>query len=254
VSAWQVGVVFGAAFVAGVVNAIAGGGTLISFPTLLWLGRNPVLANATNTVGIWPASFLAMVGFRKEVGRSRAWIVLLVGPALLGGILGAVLLLHTPTSTFKAIVPWLIFGATVLLGVQEPLSRRLGRGEVERPSGRWRLFALAFQFVVGVYGGYFGAGIGILMLAALGLLGLRDLHQMNGVKNLLALCINGIAAIWFVATGSVLWRDVLLLAVGSGLGGWVGAGLALRVGRRTVRVIVIAVGLAMTVALAVRLR
>jgi uncharacterized protein len=254
VRAWELVIVFGAAVGGGGVNAIAGGGTLLTFPTLLWLGRNPVLANATNTLGLWPGTLFGIIGFRAELARSRAWVALLVVPSLAGGIAGAVLLLRTPTSTFEAIVPWLILVATVLLALQEPLSARLRQHEAIRLAPGWKALAILFQAAVGVYGGYFGAGIGILMLAALGLLGMTDLHQMNGVKNLLAAAINGIAIVWFVASGAILWRDALVMMAGAALGGWASSKLAYRLGRKAVRRVVVAIGLAMAVALALRLR
>jgi uncharacterized membrane protein YfcA len=254
VRAWELVIVFGAAVGGGGVNAIAGGGTLLTFPTLLWLGRNPVLANATNTLGLWPGTLFGIIGFRAELARSRAWVALLVVPSLAGGIAGAVLLLRTPTSTFEAIVPWLILVATVLLALQEPLSARLRQHEAIRLAPGWKALAVLFQAAVGVYGGYFGAGIGILMLAALGLLGMTDLHQMNGVKNLLAAAINGIAIVWFVASGAILWRDALVMMAGAALGGWASSKLAYRLGRKAVRRVVVAIGLAMAVALALRLR
>ncbi len=252
--AWELVVVFVVAVGGGGVNAIAGGGTLLTFPTLLWLGRNPVLANATNTLGLWPGTVLGAVGFRAELARSRAWVALLLVPSLAGGIAGAVLLLRTPTSTFEAIVPWLILAATALLALQEPLSARLRRHEAIRLAPGWKALAVLFQAAVGVYGGYFGAGIGILMLAALGLLGMRDLHQMNGVKNLMAAAINGIAIVWFVASGAILWRDAAVMMAGAALGGWASSKLAYRLGRKAVRRVVVAIGLAMAVALALRLR
>jgi uncharacterized membrane protein YfcA len=247
-------VVFAGAFLGGGVNAIAGGGTLIAFPILLWLGIDPVLANATSAVGLWPGTLLGIVGFREELARSRSWVALLIVPSALGGVAGAVLLLRTPASTFEAIVPWLILLATVLLAVQGPLSRRLGRPETTRLGAGPRALAVLFQAGVGLYGGYFGAGIGILMLAALGLLGMRDLHRMNGVKNLLAAAITGVAVIWFAVEGAVIWDVALLMMAGAGLGGYTGAHVAHRVGRTAVRRIVVAIGLAMTVALALHPR
>jgi uncharacterized protein len=162
--------------------------------------------------------------------------------------------LRTPSATFEAVVPWLILAATLLLAAQEPLSARLRQREAIRLGLRWKVLAVVFQAGVGVYGGYFGAGIGILMLAALGLLGMRDLHQMNGVKNLLAAAINGIAVVWFIVSDAVLWNDALVMMAGAGLGGWAAAHLAHRVGRRVVRRAVITIGLAMAVSLALRLR
>ena len=251
---WELLVVAGVAVLAGGMNAIAGGGSLLTFPTLVWLGRDPVLANATNALGLLPGTVLGAVGFRAELARSRAWVLLLLLPSLAGGIAGAVLLLRTPSATFEVVVPWLVLAATLLLAVQEPLSARLRRREAIRLGPGPKALAVLFQVGVGVYGGYFGAGIGILMLAALGLLGMTDLHEMNGVKNVLAAAINGIAVVWFIVSGAVLWNDALVMAVGAGLGGWTAAHLAQRVGRKVVRRVVIAIGLAMAASLALRLR
>jgi uncharacterized membrane protein YfcA len=254
VRGWELLVVFGAAVGGGGMNAIAGGGTLLTFPVLIWLGRDPVLANASNALGLLPGTVFGALGFRAELARSRAWVGLLLLPSLAGGIAGAVLLLRTPSDTFEVVVPWLILAATLLLAVQEPLSARLRRHEATGVGAGGKVAAVLFQVGVGVYGGYFGAGIGILMLAALGLLGMRDLHQMNGVKNLLAAAINGIAIVWFIVSGAVLWGDALVMMAGAGLGGWTAARLAHRVGRRVVRRAVIAIGLAMAASLALRLR
>jgi uncharacterized membrane protein YfcA len=244
-------ILFAATFVAGIVNSIAGGGTLISFPTLVWLGRNPILANATNAAALWPGSFAGMVGFRRDLAKVRRWLLLLTIPSLAGGAIGAILLLHTSTRTFEELIPWLILGATLLLAFQEIVTRRLdlvARAHQEPTSG-WVVFVFSFQFLVGVYGGYFGAGMGILMLAALELIGLTDLHQMNGLKNLLAICINGVAAIYFAASGAVIWLDALVMAIAAVLGGIAGAKLAQRLGRKFVRAFVVLIGLGMTVAL-----
>jgi uncharacterized membrane protein YfcA len=175
-------------------------------------------------------------------------------PSLIGGAVGSWLLLHTPTSTFERLVPFLILGATLLLAAQEVITRRLGvlARAHEDPTAGWVTFVFAFQLLVGLYGGYFGAGMGILMLAALGLIGLTDMHQMNGLKNLLAICINGIAAIYFALSGAVVWKDVGLMAIGSIAGGYFGARVAHRFGRKFVRRAVVAIGLVMTVALLVK--
>ncbi len=161
------------------------------------------------------------------------------------------LLLRTPSETFGRLVPFLILFATLLLAAQEPISRRLraGREETHEPTRAWWAGALVFQFLVGVYGGYFGAGIGILMLAALGLLGFTDIHRMNALKNLLAICINGVAAVYFIASGRVYWADVLLMTFAAIAGGYSGARLAYRLGRRFVRLAVILIGLVMSVSL-----
>ncbi|MDQ3282936.1 MAG: sulfite exporter TauE/SafE family protein [Acidobacteriota bacterium] len=240
-----------AGVVAGAINAIAGGGTLISFPTLLWLGRDPIAANATNTVAIWPASLAGAFGFRRELATVRRWLLLLIIPSLVGGAIGSWLLLRTPTSTFERLVPFLILAATLLLAAQEMITRRLGAlaHRHEKPTVGWVTFVFVFQFVVGLYGGYFGAGMGILMLAALGLIGLSDLHQMNGLKNVLAICINGVAAIYFAMQNAVVWRDVLVMMIGTIAGGLLGARLAHRLGRKFVRRFVVVLGIVMTLAL-----
>lgn len=248
---WQEAVIAFAAFTAGLINSIAGGGTLVSFPVLVWLGRDPVLANATSTVALWPASLAGLFGFRRELKGSLRWVLLLGAPSLAGGVLGAFLLLRTPSETFARIIPYLILFATLLMTVQEPLSKRLGRAAVEgtQPSRAWWAGAIIFQFLVGIYGGYFGAGIGILMLAALGLLGFADIHRMNGLKNFFAICINGIAALYFIASGAVNWVDVLVMSIAAIAGGYSGARLAYRLGRRFVRTAVITTGFLMAAAL-----
>jgi uncharacterized membrane protein YfcA len=243
-----------AAFAAGAINSIAGGGTLLSFPALVWIGRNPVMANATNCLALWPGSMAAMFGFRHDLAKVRRWLLLLTIPALVGGAVGAVLLLHTPTKTFTKLVPFLILAATLLLATQELITRRLklvARSH-ENPSAGWVTFVFIFQLLVGVYGGYFGGGIGILMLAALGLIGLTDMHEMNGLKNLLALCINGIAMTYFALSGAVLWKDGAIMAVAAIAGGYLGARIAHRLGRTFVRNAVIAIGIAMSIALFLR--
>jgi len=243
-----------AGFVAGAINSIAGGGTLLSFPALMWVGRSAVIANATNTVAIWPGSLAGVFGFRHDLKRVRPWLFWLMIPSLAGGIAGAVLLLHTREKTFSRIVPFLILGATLLLAAQEVISRRLNliAKAHAKPTAGWVVFVFVFQLLVALYGGYFGAGMGILMLAALGLIGLSDLHEMNGLKNLLAICINGVAAIYFAVAGAVDWRDVAVMAVTSILGGLTGAKLAHKLGRTFVRRAVVAIGIVMTVALWIR--
>jgi uncharacterized membrane protein YfcA len=262
VAVWQIPLVFLAAFVAGMMNSVAGGGTLVTFPTLVWLGIDPIQANVTSTVALWPGSLGAMVGFRRELGDSRRWMLLLGAPSVAGGLIGARLLLLTPSPLFASIVPYLILFATILFAAGEPLMRRLRannprqdseQGSTTQARGRaWWAGAIAFQFFVAIYGGYFGAGIGILMLAALGLLGLTDIHQMNGLKNFFAVCINVVAAAYFIASGRVAWAYALVMVVGAIAGGYGGAGLARRLGRQFVRRAVIFIGLAMALSLLFR--
>lgn len=237
-------IMFAAAFVAGAMNSIAGGGTLITFPVLLWLGLDPKVANATSTVALWPGLFGGLWGFRREMDNSRSILVRLGLTSVIGGAVGASLLIMTPSETFARLVPFLIFFATVLFMLQEPISRRLGIGtSMENRRARWWLGAIIFQFFSSIYGGYFGAGNGILMLAALGLLGLSDIHRANGIKNFLGICINSTAIIGFSLSGLVYWPDALLMAVAAIAGGYFGASAARRLGRVFVRRTVITIGL-----------
>ncbi|HXF70494.1 MAG TPA: sulfite exporter TauE/SafE family protein [Thermoflexus sp.] len=238
---WDAPAVFIAAFIAGAMNAIAGGGTLVSFPALLWLGRPPILANATNTVALLPGSIAGAFGFRHELMKIRRWLLILFWPSLAGGFLGSYVLLHTPEQAFRAIIPYLLLFATILLMIGPRLQRWLPRSSVSISVRRWAALAF-FQFLVGFYGGYFGAGIGILMLAALELMGLEDIHQMNGLKNVLAFTINGIAALYFIQSRAVLWGDVVWMALGAMAGGYASSAIARRVDRIWVRRTVVAIG------------
>ena len=246
-SHWHELILFIAAFFAGTVNAVAGGGTLLSYPALIAIGRDPIIANATSTVALWPGSLASMFGYRRELQGTRRWLLLLTLPSLIGGGLGAVLLLITPSRVFAAIVPWLILGATALRAANGPIARWLEHAPAQERSRAWWAGAIAFQFVVGLYGGYFGAGIGIMMLAAFGLLGLTDIHQMNGMKSFFALCINGVAAAYFVGKGAVNWHDAILMAVGAIAGGYGGSSLARKVGRKFTNIAVVVIGVAMGV-------
>jgi uncharacterized membrane protein YfcA len=247
------GVAFAAAFLAGAINSIAGGGTLVSFPTLIWLGLPSVTANATSTVAIWPASVSSMFGYRRELSTAAPRMLLLVVPSLIGGIGGALLLRITPPALFDALVPFLILFATLLFMVQDPIQRKLKTGgAAERTSTRWLAGALVFQLFVALYGGYFGAGIGILMLAAMSIMGLSDIHQMNGLKNFFGGCVNGVAAVYFIWARMVYWPFVVIMAMGAIVGGYTGAGVARRIGRTAVRRIVILIGFGMAVSLFVK--
>jgi uncharacterized membrane protein YfcA len=243
---------FAAAFLAGAINSVAGGGTLVSFPTLVWLGLDSVTANATSTVAIWPGVIGSLWGYRRELRDAETRFRILLFPSLVGGLAGAVLLKWTPASTFDHLVPFLILFATLLFMAQEAVQRTLKTAGGPRYTTRWLIGAILFQLAVGIYGGYFGAGIGILMLAALSILGLTDIHQMNSLKAVFAGAINGIAAAYFVWAGMVYWPDVLVMAAGAILGGWGGADAARRVGRKTVRYIVIGIGLGMAISLFIK--
>lgn len=233
---------------AGAINAMAGGGTIFTFPALLAAGVSPVAANATSTVALVPGSFSAGWAYRRELGTYSGRVLwFLVVPSLVGGLVGAWLVAVAGDELFRRLVPALILGATVLFIVQEPLRRWRERRTAEVAESGLQdvnLWKLGFgQFLVSVYGGFFGAGIGILMLAELGLVGLTNIHRMNGLKNFGAVCINAIAALYFAVGGHVRWHLAALMAVGAILGGYGGAWLAQRIGQNTVRGVIIATGL-----------
>ncbi|HEU4723437.1 MAG TPA: sulfite exporter TauE/SafE family protein [Gemmatimonadaceae bacterium] len=244
---------------AGFVNAIAGGGTLLTFPALVAAGLTPLHANATSTVALLPGALSSMWGYRDELTGARRWAALFAVPSLVGGAIGALLLLRTPSDAFDRIVPWLVLGATALFLAQRPVLR-LVRGATPHPgddvlTARLPSTALLLgQLLVGIYGGYFGAGIGILMLAALGLMGFSNIHRMNGLKNWGGFCMNLVAALTFAASGIVRWPVALAMAVGSVAGGYVGARAALRVPQGVVRAAVAAVGVLSGVWLLLRLQ
>jgi uncharacterized protein len=240
---------FAAAFLAGAVNSIAGGGTLLTFPALLSAGLPAVTANATSTVALVPGSLSAFWGYRRAVRGEGRLLLAMALPSLIGGTLGALAADRVGDATFGRLAPLLVLGATLLFMAQEPLRRwapdRRGRSQLAAIAG--------FQLLVALYGGFFGAGIGILMLAALGLLGLTDIHRMNGLKNLAAVCINGLAAATFAVAGRVEWPIAGLMMLGGVAGGYSGAGLAQRLGQETVRRLVVAIGFGMSAHLFLRL-
>jgi uncharacterized membrane protein YfcA len=244
------------------MNAIAGGGTLVTCPALVWLGVPAIVANATSTVALWPGALGSIYGYRAELSGARSWAVRFAIPSLLGGLLGALLLLRTSGEQFERIVPWLVLGATLLFLVQRPLMAYIRRVEVRglrpdaSPSDEHHLakewdptdrsptaLILGFQFAVAVYGGYFGAGIGILMLAALGFMGFTNIHRMNGLKNWGGLCINVTAAATFAFSHLVDWPTAISMATGAIAGGYAGSRLAQRVSKEAVRGAVVVIGL-----------
>jgi uncharacterized protein len=239
------------AFTAGAMNSVAGGGTLLTFPALMaafapFGPQAGAFANATSTVALLPGSFAGAWGYRTELGDSRPFVRRMLAPSLAGGLVGSVLLAAFPQQ-FTALVPWLVLTAAVLFLIQPVLLKVVRRWQKEPhgPPSPAMVVGLQFgQFLIAVYGGYFGAGIGILMLAALGLMGMDHIHRMNGVKNFAAMCINGVAAAAFIMGGAVNWPLALLMVVGAILGGYGGARAARRLGPKVVRRMVIGIGLA----------
>ena len=245
--------VFVAACAGGAINSVAGGGTLLTVPTLIWLGVPAINANATSTVALWPGSLSGAWGFRREMRQADPRVYALVVPSLIGGLAGAILLERTPPDVFERLIPALILFATCLFMVQEPLQRRFNLTALHHSRSHWLSWTMLFQLAVGIYGGYFGAGIGIMMLAALSLMGHTDIHQMNGLKNLLAVAINGIAIVYLVFTDLIQWDNALIMAAGASVGALIGAGMARRVGRSAVRHVVVVVGFAMALSMFLRL-
>ena len=246
----QIMVLLAAAFAAGMINSVAGGGTLLTFPALIALGLDPKVANATSTVALLPALVGGLFGYRRELAGTRDLFLRLGLASVIGGGIGAWLLIRTPSQTFAHLVPFLILFATVLFMLQEPINRLVRVGELkpdDEKRGRWWAGAMLFQFCSAIYGGYFGAGNGILMLAALGLLGLTDIHRANGLKNFLGITLNFIAILFFAAAGLVDWRIALLMMTGAVAGGYFGATAARRVGRAIVRRAIVCIGLAIGV-------
>ena len=255
VSCWDVHalLVFVAGVIAGGINAVAGGGSLVSFPTLIWLGAPPILADATNAAALLPGTLTSAWGYRRELRGVDRRVYALVVPSAIGSFGGALLLYRTTPVVFDRLVPLLILFATCLFMAQEPLQRRFNLSAAHSARSPWLSWTMLFQLAVAVYGGYFGGGMGILMLATLTLMGHSDIHRMNGLKCVLSVFINGVAAAYFIAAGMVIWSDGLVMALGAVVGGFGGAAVARHIGRVAVRRVVIAVGFVMAVSLMLRL-
>ena len=248
-SPWAALAILAAGLAAGTVNVIVGSGSLITFPTLLALGYPPVLANVSNTVGLVPGSVSATVAYRRELSGQRRRIVQLGSASLTGGLVGGVLLLALPHSVFKAAVPALIALASVLMALQPRMSRSLERRGRRRLHGGASL--MAGVFLTGVYGGYFGAAQGVVLIALLAIFIDDDLQRLNGTKNALALIVNLVAGLLFIATTHIAWSVAGLIAVGSAIGGQVGGRIGRRLPAAALRWNIVTVGLGVALGLAV---
>ncbi|MGC1274991.1 MAG: sulfite exporter TauE/SafE family protein, partial [Planctomycetaceae bacterium] len=250
-----------AAFCAGVMNSIAGGGTFLTLPALIYVGVPAKIANATSTVALWPGSIAGAVGYLPELKAQRnKWPLFFI--SAVGSLLGALLLLATGESTFRLLIPWLMLVATVLFAAGPALTKRLRwKTDIVTDTNRLTIATIVVQFAIAIYGGYFGAGIGILMLAALALSGMDDLHAMNGLKNGLATSINGIAVVTFVAmdllplpsfvpwikNDDVLWwPQVIVMVLASIAGGVTGVKLARLLPTRITRAVITTIGVVLT--------
>jgi uncharacterized membrane protein YfcA len=254
---------FAAASAAGAINAIAGGGTLITFPVLILFGVPPVIANATSTLSLVVGVFGGFFGFRKLIAEIRPWLPAFLPISLLGGWIGSFLLTHGKSETFSQLVPYLVLFATILFMLQGVVRRLVARraadeliaGHDDPPAGGKGLLAVVFfQFLVSIYGGYFGAGIGILMLATFGILGFSNIHRMNALKNLIGGLINVVAAVWFTLSGLIDWPRMGVMAVGALAGYYLGATYSQKLPQSMVRHMITAIGLIITAVMFWKLR
>jgi uncharacterized protein len=239
-----------AAGIAGALNALAGGGSFISFPALLFLKIPAVSANATNTVALWPGLAASTLAYLKRLSAPIRVLVPLLATSVVGGWGGAMLLLKTPQHTFLRLVPWLLLGGTLLFSFGNSIRALVGKtavvDDLRDISGRAILVGSFAELLVAVYGGYFGAGIGFMSLAMLALMGMRDIHAMGAIRTLLAVAINAAAVVTFIVAHAVLWPECVVMIAGSLAGGWFGAHFAQKADPGKVRALVIAVGVAMT--------
>ena len=233
---------------AGAINAVAGGGTLITFPTLLFFHTAPVVANATSTLALVLGTGGSVYGYRQHLPAVKRWLWRFLPVSILGGLIGSALLTQTSDKTFSKLVPFLILFATVVFLAQGVVRRILRHQEAssqDKPARVWA--AIAFQLAVSTYGGYFGAGIGILMLASLGFIGLTNIHEMNTVKTVLSSVINVVAATWFVAAGLIDWPKAAVMTGGALAGYYLGSHCSQRISPQRVRQVITAIGFMLSV-------
>jgi uncharacterized membrane protein YfcA len=231
------------AALAGAMNAVAGGGTLVTFPALLFFGMRPEAANATSTLALMLGTAGSMFGFREHAAAIREWLARFCLVSVAGGFVGAWLLTHTDDAVFARLVPFLVLFATVLFAAQSAFRKFAPGGSASTPhtaaSARW---AMIFQFLVAVYGGYFGAGIGILMLASLGFLGLTHIHEMNALKTVLSALINVVATLWFIQAGLIAWPQAMIMTAGALGGYFAGAHYSQKIPQKQVRQLISGIG------------
>ena len=243
---------FVAGALGGALNAVAGGGSFIAFPALLFTGVPPVAANATNTLALWVGVTASGGAYRKHLNISKRVIVPLIATSIVGGLAGAVLLIRTSPQTFLRVLPWLLLAATLLFAFGRHLTGKISAGISRESSNAAVAGASIFEFFVAIYGGYFGGGMGIMNLAMLAAIGMTDIHAMNALKVVLGGFINGVATITFIAAGAIAWKQGIVMTAGAILGGYFAAHYAQQVPQAWIRAFVIVVGTAMTVYFFVR--
>jgi uncharacterized membrane protein YfcA len=238
---------FVAGVLGGALNAVAGGGSFIAFPALLFTGVGPVAANATNTLALWVGVTASGGAYRKHLNISKRVMIPLIATSVVGGLLGALLLIKTPPNTFLRVLPWLLLAATLLFAFGKHLTGRISAGISHESSNAAVTGASIFELLVAVYGGYFGGGMGIMNLAMLAALGMTDIHAMNALKVVLGGFINGVATVTFIATGAIVWKQGVVMTAGAIFGGFFAAHYAQRLPQSWIRVFVIVIGSGMTV-------
>jgi uncharacterized protein len=238
---------FFAGALGGAINAVAGGGSFVSFPALLFIGVPPIPANATNTLALWVGTTASGGAYPQKLNISRRVMIPLVLTSILGGLAGAFLLIKTPAQTFLHVLPWLMLGATLLFAFGKHLTGRISAGISHDATNAAVAGASLFELLVAVYGGYFGGGIGIMNLAMLSALGMTDIHAMNKLKVILGGVINGVATITFIVTRAIVWPQAIVMTAGSLLGGYSSAHFAQKLPQSWVKSFVILVGTAMTI-------
>ena len=243
---------FFAGALGGAINAVAGGGSFVAFPALLFTGVPPVPANATNTLALWVGTTASGGAYREKLNIARRVMIPLVVTSVIGGLAGAFLLIKTPAQTFLRVLPWLLLGATLLFAFGKHLTGRISASISHDASNASVAGASIFELIVAVYGGYFGGGIGIMNLAMLAALGMTDIHAMNKLKVVLGGVINGVAAITFIITGAIVWPQAMVMTAGSLVGGYSSAHYAQKLPQAWVKAFVILVGTAMTIYFFVR--
>ncbi len=231
----------------GAINAVAGGGSFVSFPALLFTGVPPIPANATNTLALWVGTTASGGAYPQKLNISRRVMIPLVLTSILGGLAGAFLLIKTPAQTFLHVLPWLMLGATMLFAFGKHLTGRISASIAHDATNAAVTGASLFELFVAVYGGYFGGGIGIMNLAMLAALGMTDIHAMNKLKVILGGVINGVATVTFIVTRAIVWPQAIVMTVGSLLGGYSTAHFAQKLPQAWVKFFVILVGTAMTI-------
>lgn len=233
--------------IGGALNAVAGGGSFVAFPALLFAGVPPIPANATNTLALWTGVVASGSAYRERLDTSGRVLFPLLGASLIGGLVGAFLLLKTPAHTFMRVLPWLMLGATLLFAFGRKVAGRSTMSVAGDASATALTGAAVFQLLAGIYGGYFGGGLGIVTLAMLAALGMTDIHAMNALKSVLGTTVNGVAVVAFIVAGAIAWPQAMVMIVGAMVGGYFGAHYAMRLPQVWLQRFVILVGTGMTI-------